>query len=274
MGGAGSMGCVYASSIATAATAAYNSSQVGESRTTQGYATVNGTTYSAAVNLLFNGGHFNSAKTSHSMEFTNGTSINSAKAGGSIHANSSNFGNLTADEVISLINSSVHSAHARKKILATDCTSSGCLSSDGQVKLLKHSGGSAKAKGKIHAIDCKNLISLFSESNVIVQKSSIDSVTAENASIKNNSNILKELKCYGKVKIKGSSVNSVKLLQRDKNTKVGKRVSKLFHSTKTLYLDNSIVGDIEFEGQNEGKVILKGNSRVTGTITNGKIVKK
>lgn len=232
--------------------------------------------HSSTKKLIFDGTKVGSATTQTSIEFKNGASVLQAKANLKIEATDCpNLGRLNANGAISLFNSSVSFANAGGKIVATNCENAGHLNAGGKVELFNCSNASANAGGKVIAKQCKNLELLSAGGKVFVQDSTVDSVSAGSSVSIENSTITNCLEYSGTSTVRNSNISNIRVLPSGMNnvTIVNGYVinpSRSSRKVETLYLENTTVGDIFFEG--EGRVVLRGSSKVTGEITNGKII--
>lgn len=227
-------------------------------------------------NLVFDGTVVKLAKTRASIVLKNDAEIGQADADSQINAeNCKSLGKLNAGGAIKLSNCSAVKSNAGGKIVAEDCENVGHLNAGGKVELTNCSFGSANAGGKVEADNCQNFKKISAGGKVEIQNSTVDNVSAGGKVDIRKTTIKETLEFSQDSTIANSTVQSIVVHPNRGNsgvTIINGRVmgSSIAQKNTNIYLENSIVESIEFV--TKGKVFLRGNSQVRGTVVNGEIV--
>lgn len=121
--------------------------------------------------------------------------------------------------------------------------------------------GSLKAKNNVDLNDCR-VKSISMIGNLILLKSEVESIDIRGNVHLSDKSSIQLIKTSGHVKVFNSNVNSITIIKQQE--------SKIKHEKQIVELEDSIVTDILFESE-EGEVILKGSSKIKGTVIGGTI---
>ncbi len=226
--------------------------------------------------LVFDGTIVRFASTQDSIELKNGAKIQEAQADSKIHAeNCKDLGKLNAGGSIILSNCSTVQANAGGKIDAKNCTNVGHLNAGGKVELTNCTFGSANAGGKIQADNCQNFKKISAGGKVEITNSTVDIVSSGGQVDIRNTTIKKSLEFSQDSTIADSTVESIVVHPNCGSSGItiinGRLIgSPTPQSSANIYLENTVVKNIQFV--TSGKVFLRGNSRITGNVVNGKIL--
>lgn len=224
-------------------------------------------------NLVFEGTTVGRAQTQGSIEMTQ-AKVQNAYAQGQITATDSALGTVKSDSGVNLTNCTFSQVKANGTTIAVECDTDGFLQANGSMDITNCSKLSGKANGSLTISGCKELGNLKANGSAHVTASTVDSVKA-NDSVNISNSKINTLEFSGSMTINGSEVGTLIVNPPGGCGMVIINGIQMQHSSSgqvsTIYLTNTNIKNIEFVGH-QGKVVLRGSSTVTGTITNGIII--